>query len=65
MLKELNYREMQSSGEERRRRRKRREASAKASARPVEPDRKIRLYTGIMIFVTFAFLALAAILSFT
>lgn len=65
VLKELNYREMQSSREERKRRRRRRNAAAKASARPVEPDRKIRLYTAIMIFVTIAFLALAAILSFT
>ena len=64
VLKELNYREMQSSGQERRQRKARRTAAAQASARPVEPGGRIRLYTAIMAFVTVAFLVLAAIFAF-
>ncbi len=63
VLKDLNAREMRRPGQERRARKARQEAAAQASARPIEPERKIRFYTAIMAFVTVAFLALAAILA--
>ncbi len=63
VLKELNFREVRSPERETEKRRARRRASAKASARPIEPEKRLRLYIALMGFATAAFLALAAIIS--